>query len=198
VIILTDLGIVMPLYYQKEEHIRIALYTMLNQSHKDFIFYIVVDGALDLLPIIEDEIKGDKRVHIIAYKENKGVAYALNKGFEELYKNPNIKYTTWVSSDNIYYPSFLQTLYEGIVNSPSDVGIVYTSFNQVLENGEPADTPEYLEALHKWQGGSPDQMFEGCIIGPAFIHRIEYCKMVEPYRFTLIQPNAGKWRNLSN
>jgi hypothetical protein len=30
-------------------------------------------------------------------------------------------------------------------------------------------------------------MFEGCMIGPAFIHRIEYCKLVEPYRFTLIQ-----------
>jgi glycosyltransferase involved in cell wall biosynthesis len=187
VIILTDLGIVMPVYYQKEEHIRTAIRTILNQTHTDFILYIVIDGALDLRPIIYDEIDGDKRVKIIAYKENKGVAYALNKGFSVLYRNPNIKYITWVSSDNIYYPFFLQTLYEGIVNSPREIGIVYTSFNRILDNGAPAHSKEYLKTLHKWQSSSIDKMFEGCIIGPAFIHRIEYCKIIEPYRFTLIQ-----------
>ena len=186
-IILSDLGIVMPLYYQKEEHIRIAIKSTLNQTHKDFIFYIVIDGALDLLPIVNDEIKGDERVKIISYNENKGVAYALNKGFEELYQIPTIQYVTWVSSDNIYYPDFLQILYEGIVNSPTDVGIVYTSFHQILDDGTPIDESLYLENLRQFQGGSSDGMFEGCIIGPAFIHRIEYCKMVDPYRLTLIQ-----------
>jgi glycosyltransferase involved in cell wall biosynthesis len=186
VILLTDLGIVMPIYYQKEEHIRNAIRTILTQSHTDFSFYIVVDGALDLLPIIYDEIDEDKRVKIIAYKENKGVAFALNRGFEEIYRDPNIKYTTWVSSDNIYYPFFLKTLYEGIVNSSKDIGIVYTSFNRIFDNGEPAHDEKYLSTLHEWQS-STDTMFEGCIIGPAFIHRVEYCKLVEPYRITLIQ-----------
>lgn len=185
-IILSDLGIVMPLYYQKEEHIRSAISTILNQTHTDYIFYIVVDGALDLLPLVHEIIGCDKRVKIIAYKENQGVAHALNKGFEALYRIPTIKYTTWVSSDNIYYPFFLQTLYEGIVKSSSDIGIVYTSFNSIFENGTSADSPQFLETFRKWQS-STDNMFQGCIIGPSFINRVEYCKMVEPYRFTLIQ-----------
>ncbi|MBN6187862.1 glycosyltransferase [Aneurinibacillus sp. BA2021] len=182
-----DIGIVMPVYYQKEEHIRLAIRSILNQTYKDFILYIVIDGAMELLPIVSEEVKDDRRVQIIAYKENKGVAHALNTGFAEIYKNPAIKYTTWVSNDNFYYPFFLRVLHDGIVHSPDNVGIVYTSFNQILDNGDPAHDKEYLIGLHKWQGGSKDQMFEGCIIGPAFIHRVEYCKNIAPYRFTLIQ-----------
>jgi len=110
----------------------------------------------------------------------------LNRGFDEIYKIDTIKYTTWVSSDNIYYPFFLQTLYDGIINTADDIGIVFTSFHQVLDNGDPI-YEMYLDTLHKWQSGPPEGMFEGCMIGPAFIHRIEYCKIIDPYRFTLIQ-----------
>ena len=186
-ILLSDLGIVMPLYYQKEEHIRSAISTILNQSHTNFILFIVIDGALDLLPLVHEIIDGDKRVKIISYKENQGVAYALNKGFEALYQIPSIKYMTWVSNDNIYYPFFLQTLYEGIVKTTSDIGIVYTSYNSIFENGTSADSPQFLESyLRKWMN-TIENMFQGCIIGPSFIYKVEYCKRIGPYRFTLIQ-----------
>ncbi|WP_051475774.1 glycosyltransferase [Bacillus sp. J37] len=184
---MSDLGIVMPLYYQKEEHIRSAISTILNQSHTNFILFIVIDGALDLLPLVHEIIDGDKRVKIISYKENQGVAYALNKGFEALYQIPSIKYMTWVSNDNIYYPFFLQTLYEGIVKTTSDIGIVYTSYNSIFENGTSADSPQFLESyLRKWMN-TIENMFQGCIIGPSFIYKVEYCKRIGPYRFTLIQ-----------
>jgi len=184
---MTDLGIVMPLYYQKEEHIKESIRTILNQSHNDFIFYIVIDGAPDLLPLVQSVTRTDPRVKIISYQKNQGVAHALNTGFNELYKIPTIKYVTWVSSDNIHYPFFLKTLYDGIKNSSPDIGIVYTSFNRILDNGEPAHDKSFLKTLHNWQGGPLETMFEGCMIGPSFIHKVEYCKMIAPYRFKLIQ-----------
>lgn len=183
----TEVGIVMPVYYQKEEHVKAALHTILGQTHTDFMLCIVMDGAPEMLAFIEPLVRHDSRVHIISYEHNQGVAHALNTGFSYIYAIPSIRYVTWVSTDNLYYPHFLATLYHDITHAPPNVGIVYTCFHQIFEDGTLAHSQEFIEDMRKWQSRPKEDLLQGCIIGPAFIHRVEYCKDMDPYRFTLIQ-----------
>lgn len=176
----------MPVYYQKEEYIRIAIQTIMKQTFNDFKLVIVIDGAPNLIPLVEDEIKGDVRVLIASYPDNQGVAFALNIGFEIL-MDQKYEFLTWVSTDNVYYPNFLKTLYSAIKSSSKKVGIVYSSFNQILEDGSSAHDSSYLTTLHDWQNKPKMQLLEQCIIGPSFIHRTKYCRKIDGYRFKFIQ-----------
>lgn len=179
-------GVVMPVYYQDEAYIREAIQSIRRQSYSEFTFLIVIDGALELLPLIQECTYGDPRVTMVSYPVNQGVAFALNYGFEIL-MDQGYDYLTWVSTDNVYYPYFLGTLVYEMNQSPPDVGIVYSSFNQVFADGKPAHTPEFLETLRSWQARSKYALLDGCIIGPSFIHRAQYCRMVDGYRFKYIQ-----------
>ncbi|MBP3963061.1 glycosyltransferase family 2 protein [Paenibacillus lignilyticus] len=183
---MAKVGVVMPVYYQNEVYIRLAIQTVRNQSYRDFAFLIVIDGAPELLPLIQECTAGDRRVTIVSYPVNQGVAFALNYGFE-LLMDQGYDYLTWVSTDNIYYLQFLSTLVNEMDRAAPNVGIVYSSFNQIFENGEPAHTPEFLRTLRSWQNRPKEALLDGCIIGPAFIHRAEYCRLVDGYRFKYIQ-----------
>ncbi|NBD23041.1 glycosyltransferase [Paenibacillus glycinis] len=183
---MTKVGVVMPVYYQNEAYIRLAIHTMRNQVYRSFTFLIVIDGAPELLPLVQACTAGDERVTIVSYPVNQGVAFALNYGFEIL-MDQGYDYLTWVSTDNVYYPQFLGTLVSAMDRTGPDVGIVYSSFNQIFENGEPAHTPEFLRTLHSWQNRPKEALLDGCIIGPSFIHRAEYCRLVDGYRFKYIQ-----------
>ncbi|WP_308639788.1 glycosyltransferase family 2 protein [Paenibacillus silvisoli] len=183
---MAKVGVVMPVYYQEESYIRLAIQTVLDQSYRNFTFLIVIDGAPDLLPLIQSCIGGDPRVMIVSYPVNQGVAFALNYGFEIL-MDQGYEYLTWVSTDNIYYRQFLATLVNTMDRADRKVGIVYSSFNQIFENGKPAHTTDFLRTLRSWQNRPKEALLDGCIIGPAFIHRAEYCRLVDGYRFKYIQ-----------
>ncbi len=57
-----DTGIVMPVYYQKPEHIQ----AVLEQSYAAFRFIIVIDGAPEMLEQVLRYTAEDPRVEIIA------------------------------------------------------------------------------------------------------------------------------------
>ncbi|SDW05343.1 glycosyltransferase family 2 protein [Paenibacillus sp. CF384] len=183
---MAKVGVVMPVYYQNETYIRKAIQTVRNQQYRSFTFLIVIDGAPELLPLIQECTAGDPRVTIVSYPLNQGVAFALNYGFEIL-MDQGYDYLTWVSTDNIYYRQFLGTLVNELDRAGPNVGIVYSSFNQIFENGEPAHTPEFLRTLRNWQNRPKEALLDGCIIGPSFIHRAEHCRLVDGYRFKYIQ-----------
>jgi glycosyltransferase involved in cell wall biosynthesis len=102
---MADVGIVMPVYRQNLDHLRIALRSVLGQSYRNYRFVIVGDGAPeDVVRTLYEETAGDARVQIVLKPVNEGVAAALNLGFDMLMSDPAIEYLTWVSSDNFYYP----------------------------------------------------------------------------------------------
>ncbi|AZN41245.1 glycosyltransferase family 2 protein [Paenibacillus albus] len=183
---MAKVGVVMPVYYQDEAFIRMAIQSVRLQSYRDFTFLIVIDGAPELQPLIQECTYGDPRVTIVSYPVNQGVAFALNYGFEIL-MDQGYDYLTWVSTDNIYYPYFLGTLVYEMDQAGPNVGIVYSSFNQIFENGTIAHTPEFLQLLRSWQNRPKEALLDGCIIGPSFIHRTEYCRKVDGYRMRYIQ-----------
>lgn len=176
----------MPAYYQHEALIRLAVQSVLNQTWRDFNFVIVVDGAPDLVPLFSELTQGDPRVSIVAYPENQGVAFALNYGFE-IVMDQGCEYLTWVSTDNVYYPHFLDALVRAMDRSHPNVGIVYSAFRHVLENGLAAHPPEVIREVREFQHRPKEALLEGCIIGPSFLQRTKYCRMVDGYRFKYIQ-----------
>lgn len=184
---MADIGIVMPVYYQNPDHLRTAIQTVLDQTYRNFELIIVVDGAQEMVPLIQAYVHGDARVHILFYEQNHGVAHALNIGFARLLTNPDIEYVTWVSSDNVHYPYMLESMHREITRCPPEVGIVYSSFNRILPDGSPAHPPSFLNELHHWQNQPKERLLSHCTIGPAFLHRVSFCKMVGDYRFTLVQ-----------
>lgn len=76
--------------------------SIINQTYKDWEFIICNDGSTDnTLKILKDVATLDKRIKIIGYKENKGLANALNyclafsKG----------QYIARMDADDIAYPN---------------------------------------------------------------------------------------------
>ncbi|WP_052476387.1 glycosyltransferase [Cohnella kolymensis] len=185
---MADVGIVMPVYRQNLDHLRIALRSVLDQSYRNYKFVIVGDGAPeDVVRTIYEETDGDGRVQVVLKPKNEGVAEALNLGFDILMADPEIEYLTWVSSDNYYYPYFLMVLYTEMVTSPPEVGLIYSAFRQILEDGSPAHEDKFLEKLRVWQNVPKQRLLDRCIIGPAFLHRTSVCRIVGHYRLDPVQ-----------
>lgn len=183
---MAKVGIVMPAYYQHEPYIREAVRSILTQTYRDFKLVIVVDGAAELIPLFRSLTLSDPRVSIVSYAENQGVAYALNHGFE-IIMDSGCEYLTWVSTDNIYYPDFLEVLVKDMDRAPAHVGIVYSAFRYMLENGIPALTQKMEDDVGIWQNRPKEALFDGCIIGPCFLQRAKFCRLLDGYRFKFIQ-----------
>ncbi|NRG46106.1 glycosyltransferase family 2 protein [Bacillus sp. CRN 9] len=179
---MNDIGIVMPVYNQVPEFLRDAIQSILHQSYIHFHFVIVIDGASnDTITIVEDETKDDARTKIIYKKKNEGVAKALNTGFEYLMELSDIKYFTWVSSDNIYYQEFLEKLRDSLHNGPPELGLVYSSFRHVDENGHlMKDHPDF-EAFHQFQEQPKEYLIDACFIGVSFMYKKIYAQKIEGY-----------------
>lgn len=184
---MADVGIVMPVYKQDPEYLRRALNSVLNQTYPDYRFVIVVDGApSETIEIIKEVTKNDSRVKIIIKKINRGVASALNFGFDYLNKKRDVKYLTWVSSDNIYYPTFIEKLRQTLVESPQEIGLVYSSFLHIDEKGEYVNDFE-IKNFQKYQEQPKENLLDACFIGVSFMYRKEYASIVGGYEMEPVE-----------
>lgn len=175
---MVDLGIVMPVYKQKPEFLKAALDSVLNQTFTAFKLIIVIDGAPEMQPLAQSLVGQDPRVHIISYEVNQGVPHALNTGFAELFKEEQIKYFTWVSSDNVYRPPFLEILRSALIRGPQELGLVYSSFQSIDNNSVPLKDELALGALRKFQAKPKEALLDSSIIGVSFMYKAEYARKV--------------------
>jgi glycosyltransferase involved in cell wall biosynthesis len=184
---MTDVGIVMPVYIQKPSYLQAALRSILTQTFADYRFIIVIDGAPEMLSIIEGIVKNDPRVELIIKQTNQGVAKALNSGFDMLFKDSNIKYVTWVSSDNIYYQQFVETLRNALHNGPNELGIVYSSFQNIDDDDHPLNGEDELAQLRKYQAQPKEILLDACLIGVSFMYKSQFAKRMEGYHLEPIE-----------
>lgn len=179
---MADVGIVMPVYKQKSSYLLAALRSILKQSYRNFRLIVVIDGVTpNVLNIVKKAEKLDQRVHVILEKENKGVASALNKGFQPLKEDKNIEFLTWVSSDNIYYPHFISTLRDNLKNSPDDIGFVYSSFRHINSRGKALYNRHFIRKFKNFQNQPKEKLLDLCFIGVSFIYRKSYAMEVGDY-----------------
>lgn len=74
------LAIIMSVYKNDMiDEVKLAVESILNQTYKNFDFYIQLDGAIDVL--VDDYLRriNDDRVKIKARSDNKGLAISLNE-----------------------------------------------------------------------------------------------------------------------
>lgn len=175
---LVDLGIVMPLYKQKPEFLKAALHSVLNQTIQQFKMVIVIDGAPEMEPLVQSLVGNDSRVNTVSYAINQGVPHALNTGFAELFKDRRIQFLTWVSSDNIYGPHFLEVLRAALLKGPEELGLVYSSFQSIDNDNKPLNDEVALSALRKYQGKPKEALLDSSIVGVSFMYKSCYAKKV--------------------
>lgn len=191
-----DLGIVMPVYYQKESFLQEALASVLNQSFRNYKLVIVIDGANEMEPLVKKYTDGDARVEIVVHSENRGVAEALNTGFRKLLRDKSIVYLTWVSSDNSYYPTFLETLRSTLVKGPDELGIAYSSFQTIDNDGKPKLNERQLAAQRLYQGVPKEKLLDASIIGVSFMYKAKYARMIDGYGMVPVE-DYDYWLRLS-
>ncbi len=182
-----DTGIVMPVYYQKPEHLQQSIQAVLEQSYAAFRFIIVIDGAPEMLEQVLHHTAEDSRVEIISNPENLGVAGALNIGFGSLLVDPDIRYLTWVSSDNVYDPEFLETLRRALRQSPKETGLVYSSFRYIDDDGQSLKSEADLAQLREIQSQPVEALLEACMIGASFMYKKEYALRIGGYRYAPVE-----------
>lgn len=171
----------MPLYTQKPEFLRQALESVLRQTIPDFHLVIVIDGAPAMEPLVRAIIAEDPRVTIISYAQNRGIAHALNTGFELLFSEPSIQYLSWVSSDNIYEPRFLEVLRGALVKGPQKLGIVYSSFQSIDNEGNLMHNEHQLATQRNYQSQPKERLLDYSLIGVSFMYKSQVAKLVGPY-----------------
>ncbi|WP_100012229.1 glycosyltransferase family 2 protein [Lentibacillus sediminis] len=182
-----DVGIVMPVYKQDPVYLESALRSILQQSFKNYYFVIVSDGAPpETVTVIKNVTKGDERVHLILKEKNKGVAKTLNVGFDYLMKIKEIKYLTWVSSDNIYFPNFVEKFREALMQGPEELGLVYSSFRHIDEHGNHILNNDLL-AFRKFQEKPKEKLLDFCYIGASFMYKKQYAAMISGYRMEPVE-----------
>lgn len=182
-----DVGVVMPVYTQVPEYLKLALQSMLNQSYEHFHFVIVSDGAsAKTVKQIKEITEGDSRVHLIEKEKNEGVPKALNTGFHYLMSIREIKYFTWVSSDNIYYPTFLEQHRNTLEQAPKHVGLSFSSFRHIDANGEQLKEPQ-LKEFYDYQNQPKENLVNYCFIGVSFMYKKRYAAMIEGYKLAPVE-----------
>lgn len=95
---LPKISVVMPVYNTKEEYLREAIESILNQTYDNFEFIIINDGSTNNAEEVILSYK-DKRIRYFKQK-NKGVATTLNYGFNLA----KCEYIARMDSDDISLP----------------------------------------------------------------------------------------------
>ena len=106
------ISVVMPVYNTKEEWLREAIESILNQSYKDFEFIIIDDGSNKSIEPVVNSYNDDRIVFI--RQNNQGIAHSLNSGF----KIAKGEYIARMDSDDISMPERFEKQVTFLDNNP--------------------------------------------------------------------------------
>ncbi|MBZ0246861.1 MAG: glycosyltransferase [Cyclobacteriaceae bacterium] len=107
--------------YNRAEHILKAITSLLNQTFVNFQIIIVDDGSTDNSQQVLSTVK-DRRVSVY-YKVNEERGMARNFGASKAIGN----YVSFLDSDDIAYPDYLQTAYE-IISKLKSPEVLHTDY----------------------------------------------------------------------
>jgi glycosyltransferase involved in cell wall biosynthesis len=179
---------VMPVYDQDPNYLRLSINSVLQQTYKDFHFVIVIDAANDETRNIVYDFKNDSRITIIEKSVNEGISKALNTGFDYLFHLDEVEFLTWGSSDNILYPHFLEKLRYKIKKAPPFVGLVYSCFDHIDANGNCIFSKSLQDDFRKWQQNKTfNDILDSCYIGTSFMYKKSYAQQIGGYYFEPVE-----------
>ena len=148
-------SVLMPVYNTKEEYLREAIESILNQTFTDFEFIILNDGSTD--ENVEKVIKSydDERIKYF-HKENTGIADTLNFGMAKAQG----EYIARMDSDDISLPErfIKQVEFLDTNKNISILGCNFEIFPEIKIVQHPQNI-KYLDLLKGCQIGHPTIMF---------------------------------------
>lgn len=144
-------GFIMPLIsvivpvYKVEKYIHKCVDSIIAQTFTDFELFLVDDGSPDNCGKICDEYaEKDNRI-IVIHKENGGLSDARNVAIDKA----KGEYLTFIDSDDYVSENHLETLYNALISTGSDIAIAnISSFDDDGYNDEfyrPTSEVEVLE-----------------------------------------------------
>lgn len=108
--------IILP-FYNCEDYLQEAIDSVFSQTYKDWELILVDDGSTDASgKICEKAARKSSRVKVI-HKTNGGISSARNAGLKRMRGN----YVTFLDSDDILHPLFLEILYKGAEEYGCDI-----------------------------------------------------------------------------
>lgn len=119
--------VIIPLY-NKENYIENAIKSVLNQTFTDFNLLIINDCSTDASATIASKYKSDK-VRIFNHEKNAGLSASRNTGI----KNANSNYITFLDADDLWQPTFLESIFQLIQNF-LEARIFGTNYEEVWES----------------------------------------------------------------
>lgn len=168
----------------KAEFLRLSIDSILNQSYKNIILYIGVDGTIgEKLYKCLEQYEQEKRVNIVYFPENRGLAVVLND-LLILCKEVNIEYIVRMDADDISVPNRLANQVNYLLLHP-DVDVVGGRIEEINEqserNGKSVTYPLTHQECFKFFRyrdplAHPAVMFRKSFFDKAKGYRNEYCK----------------------
>jgi glycosyltransferase involved in cell wall biosynthesis len=148
-------SVVIPLY-NKRNHIKRAIQSVLDQTFRDFEVIVVNDGSSDGGAEIPRAIL-DPRVHVID-QANAGVSVARNKGIGE----SQTEMIAFLDADDEWKPTFLETVLRLSRRFP-ECGAFGTAWEMVDVCGQKT-MPHYELPAGPWEGIIPN--YFQCLLAP--------------------------------
>lgn len=117
--------------YNCAQFIEQTIQSVVNQTYKNWEWIIVDDCSTDnSVEIIQDHCKQDSRIKLIKSESNSGPSKCRNKGIQLA----TGRYLTFIDSDDIWLPDFLNT---SIAFEANSEGFVFASYHRFDEHMKP-------------------------------------------------------------
>jgi hypothetical protein len=121
-------SIVIPVY-NGSDYLREAIESALAQTYLNLEIIVVNDGSVDGVKTEKIALSYGDRIRYY-YKENGGVASALNLGISEM----KGEYFSWLSHDDLYYPEKIKLQVAYLKSLEDKSVILYSDFSYLDEN----------------------------------------------------------------
>lgn len=139
-------SIIMPVYNQAN-FIRVAIQSLINQTHANWELIIINDGSTDeLQETIADILVSDARVRLISNSENCGLGYSLNKGIDEACHD----IIAYLPADDIIFPDHIESLLHSLYVNDADLSYSGLRYKKDDVSGEGIYTLVRDEVDDKW------------------------------------------------
>ncbi|WP_419957718.1 glycosyltransferase family 2 protein [Psychrobacillus psychrotolerans] len=174
-------GVVLPVYNQEREYLFECVQAIENQKYRNFELVIVIDGAnaQTVKAVYEASKLLTCKYTIIHRIFNKGIAHSLNEGFERLL---DCALLTWISSDNIQWPNFLEKLVSTMKNATPDTVLVYSLYHPIDEKRASRDINNtWYPALTEMMKRPKEEIMLTCFIGASFLFTREAYEQADGY-----------------
>lgn len=171
------IAVIMSLYRSDAlEYVKLATESILNQTYKDFDFYIQYDGFVqkevdDYLSNIKDE-----RIHINRRNENKGLAYSLNE-LLKIVMPMGYEYIARMDADDISMPDRFEKQIAYMEAHP-ETGCLGTWAKEIKSDG----SEYYRKQMPETHEGCRELfMIRDCMIHPTVMFRRSYIEKAGLY-----------------